>query len=528
MKKVYKLILILLISVGFGYRVNAEIVSVNDIPNSSYVIGNYMFTRNSNSEYDGILTTKLIMLASTSIENKTLDGMMIYYKNARGKWIDGTTGENVIMPAYLDITNIDLEGLTTSIIYDANGEYVSNMPGITQKTIGKSTLLSNIIPSREGYEFIGWNSDKYSNQSEYDPGDEYSKEGTSVLYAIWKKKTYTVTYNMETSESKNIVEEREYGEDILINDFTPTREGYNFLGWNTKLYTSGETLSLNNNIDLYAMWKKKEFSVSIDVINGKPSMEAQPVQYGENITLKLVPDEGYSYGGETLTDCGNATINNGELTITKVNKDMSCKVVFHKENLSDRLVSQNNGNNTLNENNGSYYFNGKVENNYIMFADEMWRIMGINSDGSIRLILQNGIYSNGAYKYDINGNKYYSDANVKNVLNDWYQEKLNSFDNNIVLSNYCESEYNETCSKVYTSKIGLISMNEVKQGKDYLYNGKNYWTMTPTINDDVYVVTNNDIAYSNKESLNTIRPVISLERVNVIGDGTLNNPYIIK
>ena len=35
----------------------------------------------------------------------------------------------------------------------------------------------------------------------------------------------------------------------------------------------------------------------------------------------------------------------------------------------------------------TYYFRGKVENNYVLFANLMWRITRINGDGSVRLIL---------------------------------------------------------------------------------------------------------------------------------------------
>ena len=58
----------------------------DDITNSSYVIGGYLFTRDGSDEYDGTLTTEHIMLSSKSIQENELDKMVIYVKNARGKW----------------------------------------------------------------------------------------------------------------------------------------------------------------------------------------------------------------------------------------------------------------------------------------------------------------------------------------------------------------------------------------------------------------------------------------------------------
>ena len=58
----------------------------DDIANSSYVIGGYLFTRDGSDAYDGTLTTEHIMLSSKSIQENELDKMIIYVKNARGKW----------------------------------------------------------------------------------------------------------------------------------------------------------------------------------------------------------------------------------------------------------------------------------------------------------------------------------------------------------------------------------------------------------------------------------------------------------
>ena len=42
----------------------------------------------------------------------------------------------------------------------------------------------------------------------------------------------------------------------------------------------------------------------------------------------------------------------------------------------------------------SYYFRGAVKNNYVQFANKCWRIVRINGDGSVKLVLHNGNTSN--------------------------------------------------------------------------------------------------------------------------------------
>lgn len=84
-------------------NVEAETVNKDDVPNSTYIIGTHMFTRNTNDVYEGQLTTKLIMMASKTIEGDSLDDMIIYYKNARGKWIDALSGTVIEVPNSFNI-----------------------------------------------------------------------------------------------------------------------------------------------------------------------------------------------------------------------------------------------------------------------------------------------------------------------------------------------------------------------------------------------------------------------------------------
>ena len=97
----------------FNPNVYAKTVSKEDIPGSAYIIGTHMFTRDTNQdkEYDGKLTTNLIMLASKTIESGNIDDMIIYYKTATGKWINGLSGSQITAPDNFNInyTNLALE-----------------------------------------------------------------------------------------------------------------------------------------------------------------------------------------------------------------------------------------------------------------------------------------------------------------------------------------------------------------------------------------------------------------------------------
>ena len=52
-------------------------------------------------------------------------------------------------------------------------------------------------------------------------------------------------------------------EDAMVSGTVPTKEGYDFLGWNTKSdgsgtdYHSESVIELTDDITLYAQWEKK-------------------------------------------------------------------------------------------------------------------------------------------------------------------------------------------------------------------------------------------------------------------------------
>lgn len=77
-----KRVLLLIILFIFPILVNASTISRDNVSTSTYIIGKYMFTRKTNPStgYEGGLTTKMIMLASKTLNGDSLSEMIIYYK----------------------------------------------------------------------------------------------------------------------------------------------------------------------------------------------------------------------------------------------------------------------------------------------------------------------------------------------------------------------------------------------------------------------------------------------------------------
>ena len=97
------------------------------VNNSTYIIGNHMFTREGSDEYDGVLTTDYIMLASKSIESNDKSDMIIYFKNARGRWINAITNEEIAdVPSDFKITYINMKDsyLKNGYYTDSSDRYI--------------------------------------------------------------------------------------------------------------------------------------------------------------------------------------------------------------------------------------------------------------------------------------------------------------------------------------------------------------------------------------------------------------------
>lgn len=211
----------------------------------------------------------------------------------------------------------------------------------------------------------------------------------------------------------------------------------------------------------------------------------------------------------------------------------------------------------------NYYFRGKVENNYVKFADFTWRIVKINGDGSVKLVLDNVTDVLSKYYEEEIG---FKESAIISGLNSWYNLYLNNYSDYIANYKFCnDTIYNNDtnsfiaydriiinkiptfeCLGTFTNnKIGLLTADEVVLAggshKDnsayYLYNGSiktEYYTMTSAKRDDnsyypFVVSAEGALNYSTKGNLlRAVRPVINIIRnANVIGDGTKDNPYII-
>ena len=331
----------------------------------------------------------------------------------------------------------------------------------------------------------------------------------------------------------------------------------------------------------------KKMNLQLIDENGNNIFETDDVKEN-NTLLTLAPVEATKTSRYTLIFTANkASDFSGEIKI--VNDSMT------KQTFGDLILLNNHINtaqtkigkeiSTINEgllstkdSNGiSYYFRGNVDNNYVKMGDLTFRVVRINGDGSVRLVLNDALPEKYAYNTKkITGEQKQEDlANLNNTslkeeMNKWIQDNLLEFSHIIVEGDFCtdleflnqmnELSYSDTyariysfyepslvCSNNYKSNVGLLSIDEVvfsgafkydKNDKYYLYNPNlegSYLTLSTLYKDEENNITmlniNEDGSIGSGILLTDkayIRPVINVSlSTKVKGEGTISNPYII-
>ena len=295
-------------------NVNAKEMSLEEIPNNSYVIGTHVFTEKTT------LLTKHIMLSSKTITSNSLDDMIIYYKTPRGKWINGAEGTQVETPTKFDIDYIDLELVETefNISYILNGGTASN-PLIYTALTDDFTLVN---PVKEGYLFTGWTGSN-GDAPELEATITKGTTGDLIFIANWL--LYGDVNKDKSVDSVDLIFIEQYIEGMI--DFTATQKSVSDVNTDgviddvdvhilSKYISDGGTKPEGYNIKLpYDSGEK--YTITYNLNGG--NLEERPCEKYAEISLpyklETPTKEGYVFIGWTGsngdTPQQNITINKG-------------------------------------------------------------------------------------------------------------------------------------------------------------------------------------------------------------------------
>ncbi|MEE1096319.1 MAG: InlB B-repeat-containing protein [Paludibacteraceae bacterium] len=157
------------------------------------------------------------------------------------------------------VTATPFSGAKT-VNYDYNGGSGSVASFTTSCTNQTITLPA---ATRAGYDFNGWYTAATGGTKVGDAGGTYDPTISSItLYAQWTKKIYIISFHASGGEgtmANQSADENDVVAQLNANQFT--RDGYAFVGWNTKANGAGiayadqaTDITLTGNLTLYAQW----------------------------------------------------------------------------------------------------------------------------------------------------------------------------------------------------------------------------------------------------------------------------------
>lgn len=223
--------------------------------------------------------------------------------------------------------------------------------------------------------------------------------------------------------------------------------------------------------------------------------------------------------------------------------------------------------------NGTYVYRGENVNNYVQMDAAMWRIVKVNSDKTITMILDKAQGSD--YSYDDRYNQSVDyDSGINNFATSRMKEKLDQIykvtdkeDEYYILSkedkkhlvtyaicvgNVSEKETtldnSKECSQTIQGKLGLLTASDFVRASvdggctsttslscknyNYLAATQPFWLVTGDADNSssAYFITGGHIKESVASAYYSIRPVITLDSNTLIkeGNGTIEKPYILR
>ena len=197
-----------------------------------------------------------------------------------------------------------------SLTYDGNGA----TGGKTDPQNGVTDQRVNVRQNgftRDGYVFTGWNTQPDGRGQAWAPDAVWTLHGTGVLYARWRGNQQRLNYHGNGNTGGNTESQDGRTGDVLdtrANGFT--RDGYEFVEWNTRADGTGDHYGKGSNgvakwtmlpagNDLYAIWQANPANIQYrDDWGATGSTPDTTGVTGQNVTIA---QNGFTRPGYTFT-----------------------------------------------------------------------------------------------------------------------------------------------------------------------------------------------------------------------------------
>ena len=224
----------------------------------------------------------------------------------------GWTGEGITTPQ----TSVKIpKGSTGNKAYTANWQVIeytitldtNGGPVVSpiKYTVEDTFTLPYIL--RPGYEFAGWTLDG-SGMLPFTPLIIYPGTTGDLHYkAEWRLAEYTITMDLNGGSGQEKVVYTITDEDFELP--TPTRNGYEFVGWTGERITTPQTRvkipkGSTGNKAYTANWKVIRYTITLDT-NGGAVIASIRYTVEDSVTLPIPPERpGYEFAGWVLDGSG--------------------------------------------------------------------------------------------------------------------------------------------------------------------------------------------------------------------------------
>ena len=165
--------------------------------------------------------------------------------------------------------------------------------------------------TRDGYTFVRWDTQADCRGKAVNPGDKWTLQGSSTLYACWAGTVQTLAYHGNGATGGNTaVQSGKTGDELTTNANGFTRDGYTFVRWDTAKDGSGIAYGEGKNgvgrytmkpagNDLYAIWQANPASIRYrDDYGATGSTPDTTGVTGQNVTIA---QNGFTRPGYTFT-----------------------------------------------------------------------------------------------------------------------------------------------------------------------------------------------------------------------------------
>ncbi len=192
-----------------------------------------------------------------SVKNLATSGTVTLY----AQW----TAKAVSVKFFRNHNGSDESVVTETFTYDvSNQKFGYKTDGTSRYSKMNAANVGFGEWSRTGYEMLGWSTDRNAKSIEHSTYSAVSnnwidsKSSSVNLYAIWRAKQYTVTFDADGGNispiSKTVIYDSTYG-DLP----TPTKAGCTFIGWYTassggSKVNADTKVEITSNQTLYAKW----------------------------------------------------------------------------------------------------------------------------------------------------------------------------------------------------------------------------------------------------------------------------------